>query len=281
MSRLGAGNVLPAEAHMAAGDKLQEAIGSLALQHAGDGGAWDLTEDVLGKKPREQKEKTIFKEINTEANPVNSSTLGDDDDIDDDELDRMLDSDPELERIRREKLAEMKSQFDSRLELKAKGHGEYREIVQDEFLPEVTKTQKCLVHFYHKDFEKCKIIDHHLKILAPQYMECKFLCMNAEKCPFFVEKLQIQILPTIVCFIDGVVVDKVIGFEGLGKNLPEEKISEFPTRDLARRLGEAKDSVITYVAPPSEKELEDFGLSRKAGRSIRSSTLTNHLDDEE
>jgi thioredoxin-like negative regulator of GroEL len=220
----------------------------------------------------------------------------------------MLDSDPELERIRRAKLAEMKAQFDSRLELKAKGHGELREIVQDEFLPEVTKTRKCLVHFFHKDFEKCKIIDHHLKILAPQYMECKFLCMNAEKCPFFVEKLQVQILPTIICFFDGVVVDKVIGFEGLGKNLPEDRIDEFPTRDLARRLGEgessifpiskplspseklfyflpyflpAKDSVITYVAPPSEKELEDFGLSRNGGRSIRQSTLSNHLDDDE
>jgi hypothetical protein len=90
---------------MAASDKLQEAIGSLALQvsfviiiilireqlsltlyfthmyyiplqHAGDGGCWDVSEDVLGKKPKEQKETTIFREFNTEANPVNSCTLG-------------------------------------------------------------------------------------------------------------------------------------------------------------------------------------------------------------
>lgn len=260
---------------------MQEAIGSLALQHAGDGGAWDLTEDVLGKRPsgRGQKSETIFNRVNTVANPINKTSL-DDDEIDDDELDRMLDSDPELERIRREKLAEMKSQFDSRLELKAKGHGEYREIVQDEFLPEVTKTHKCLLHFYHRDFETCKIMDHHLKKLAPQYMECKFLYINAEKSPFFVEKLGVQVLPTIVCFIDGMVVDKVIGFEGLGKDLPDDKKNEFQTRDLARRLGEGEQPVITYVAPPSERELEEHGLSRKSGRSIRASKLTHNLDDE-
>ncbi len=61
---------------MAASDKLQEAIGSLALQHAGDGGCWDVSEDVLGKKPKEQQETKIFREFNKEANPVNSCTLG-------------------------------------------------------------------------------------------------------------------------------------------------------------------------------------------------------------
>jgi len=259
---MGAGNVLPPEAHMAAGDKMSEAIGQLAIQHAGDGGAWDLAEDVLGKKPSTSKdsEESIFKKTeNRVANPVNQTSI-EDDDLDDDELDRMLDDDPELNRIRMAKLAEMKSQADARLELKAKGHGEYREIVQDEFLPEVTKTEKCLLHFYHRDFEKCKIIDHHLKILAPQYMECKFLTINAEKAPFFVEKLGVRVLPTIVCFINGIVVDKVIGFEGLGKDLPDDRVNEFPTRDLARRLGEGEQPVITYVAPPSEKELEDYGM---------------------
>ena len=31
---------------------------------------------------------------------------------------------------------------------------QYREIVQDEFLPEVTSSIKVIVHFYHKDFQR-------------------------------------------------------------------------------------------------------------------------------
>lgn len=31
---------------------------------------------------------------------------------------------------------------------------QYRDIVQDEFLPEVTSSEKVIVHFYHKDFAR-------------------------------------------------------------------------------------------------------------------------------
>lgn len=31
---------------------------------------------------------------------------------------------------------------------------QYREIMQDEFLPEVTSSEKVVVHFYHKDFQR-------------------------------------------------------------------------------------------------------------------------------
>lgn len=31
---------------------------------------------------------------------------------------------------------------------------QYREIMQDEFLPEVTSSEKVIVHFYHKDFQR-------------------------------------------------------------------------------------------------------------------------------
>jgi hypothetical protein len=34
-----------------------------------------------------------------------------------------------------------------------------REITQDEFLPEVTSSKKVICHFYHNDFQRCKIMD--------------------------------------------------------------------------------------------------------------------------
>ena len=77
------------------------------------------------------------------------------------------------------------------LENKAKGHGQYTEILESEFLPNVTQSKFCVVHFYHPDFERCKIVDHHLKIISAQHPEAKFMTMNAEKAPFFVQKLQV------------------------------------------------------------------------------------------
>jgi thioredoxin-like negative regulator of GroEL len=42
--------------------------------------------------------------------------------------------------------------------------------------------------------------------------------INAEKCPFFVEKLKIKVLPTIIYFIDGKSVHTVTGFDEFGGN---------------------------------------------------------------
>jgi thioredoxin-like negative regulator of GroEL len=56
---------------------------------------------------------------------------------------------------------------------------------------------------------------HHLKLLSQQFPQTQFLNINAQKAPFFVEKLAIRTLPTICIFIDGVMKDKILGFEGL------------------------------------------------------------------
>mmetsp|Transcript_14476 Transcript_14476/g.12280 ORF Transcript_14476/g.12280 Transcript_14476/m.12280 type:complete len:155 (+) Transcript_14476:139-603(+) len=108
--------------------------------------------------------------------------------------------------------------------------GEYTEIVESEFLPYVTKAKFSAVHFYHMDFERCKIIDMHLAKIAPEHKECKFLKLNADKAPFFIQKLGIKVLPTICLFKDGVLMDQVIGFQDLGNK------DDFKTIDLVRRL---------------------------------------------
>jgi len=50
--------------------------------------------------------------------------------------------------------------------------------------------------------------------------------MDAEKAPFFVEKLKVQTLPCAVVFNDGVAKGKQLGFDGLGGD-------EFETIHLA------------------------------------------------
>ena len=67
-------------------------------------------------------------------------------------------------------------------------------------------------------------------MIAREHPEAKFIFLNAEFSPFFVAKLQIQVLPTLVCFVDGIAIDRVVGFEELGNK------DDFPTMALTRRL---------------------------------------------
>lgn len=139
----------------------------------------------------------------------------DDDSFDDDEF---L-SDPTLDELHGKRLAEMKRVVaEKRAEAEAKkkiSDGDYREIVQDEFLPTVTSLEKVAVHFYHTEFEKCAIMDQVLREIAIVHKEVKFVKINAEKTPFFVRKLLIKVLPSVVFFQDGVACDRLVGFQGL------------------------------------------------------------------
>ena len=55
--------------------------------------------------------------------------------------------------------------------------------------------------------------------------------MNVENAPFLVTKLKVQLLPCVLAFVDGVSVDRIVGFEGLGYTQ-----DTFTTQDLEARL---------------------------------------------
>jgi thioredoxin-like negative regulator of GroEL len=126
--------------------------------------------------------------------------------------------------------------------------------VEAEFLNYVTKLKRTVVHFFHKDFQRCKIMEMHLKILCQQFPQTQFLCMNAEKSLFFVNKLSIRSLPTLCIFIDGVLKDKMLGFEGLSGD-------EFLTWELAAKLSQSG-----VIENPKEK-IKDKTLLK--GQRIR------------
>ena len=77
-------------------------------------------------------------------------------------------------------------------------------------------------------------MDLHLREIAKKHLETRFVSINAEKAPFFITKLQLQVLPTVVLFTDGVALDRIVGFEELGGE------DEFDTLTLTRRLVRAK-----------------------------------------
>jgi len=187
--------------------------------------------------------------------------------------------DAELKVIREKRMAQLKAQHQEKAENLSKGHGQYREISQDEFLPEVTGSRHVLVHFYHKDFMRCKIMDKHLAILAPAHVEAKFLKINAEKAPFFVGKLQVKILPTIIYFKESIAEERVQGFEGLTKGMAKGAEDEFPTSVLATKL--ARLGAIEYTAPPTLEELRKFQLKKTMGAIRAGGGGTCLYDDDE
>ena len=117
--------------------------------------------------------------------------------------------------IKEARMAELKADYEEKQTNKTLGHGTYTEIVESEFLPLVTKTKYVVVAFFHKDFQRCKIIDMHLFNICRDHEECRFVRLDAERAPFFINKLGVQMLPTLVLFVDGVPKERTV-FEGNG-----------------------------------------------------------------
>lgn len=69
--------------------------------------------------------------------------------------------------------------------------------------------------------------------IARKHFKTRFVKIDVDNTPFLVEKMKIQILPCVVCFVDGVSTDRLIGFQDLGNN------DNFSTDMLEKRLATA------------------------------------------
>jgi len=137
-----------------------------------------------------------------------------------------------LEALRARRRKQMKDAQERKQKYQQNGHGEYSHILEEDFLKTVTSSYRAVVHFYHREFERCKIIDMHINKCAKKFFGTKFVYMDAEKAPFFVEKLGIRTLPCVVVFVDGVAKGRQVGFDGLGGD-------DFTTAQLAWVFKEA------------------------------------------
>ncbi|KAK3103390.1 hypothetical protein FSP39_018894 [Pinctada imbricata] len=143
--------------------------------------------------------------------------------------------------------------------MKEKQHGLYTEIeIEKGFLDLTTQEERCIIHFYHPDFRRCAIMDTHLQKLTKKYFETKFAKISVEKAKYFVEKLKIRILPAVICFKNGIVVDRIVGFEELGNT------DSFQTEILERRLGKSGVIDVPDVRPPNKTV---FGFTSKTDDS--------------
>ncbi|KAF1915369.1 thioredoxin-like protein [Ampelomyces quisqualis] len=172
-----------------------------------------------------------------------------DNDSDEDALIASLEDDSELDAFREQRLQQLHAEFDRARRLKANEHGTYTEIRDEKALMDITTgTKLCVVHFFKPDFNRCRIMDTHLESLAQSHYEARILKINVDNCPFLVTKLGIQVLPCVLAFIDGVGVDRIVGFEGLGRS-PDN----FATRDLEARLIRAEVFARNKVTDEDER----------------------------
>ena len=54
----------------------------------------------------------------------------------------------------------LQREAEKRAAMSTKGHGSYEEASEGEFLPAVTGSSHCVVHFYHNEFERCRCVSH-------------------------------------------------------------------------------------------------------------------------
>ncbi|CAK4090262.1 unnamed protein product [Aphanomyces euteiches] len=262
----GGSGLFGAEDHVEASERMGHAMEELKIREEHD--AQQRRQAQLAQEKKRAVEldalvnqhiKDTIRSEHYEPSALQPPKHASEDDDDDEFLDE-LDQDPDFMRLREMRLKQLQDQYKIKQENLAKGHGEYREIVQDEFLKEVTSSPRVIVHFYHRDFERCKITDMHLAKIAKRHIECKVLKIDAEKAPFFVSKLVVRVLPTIILFEEGVAnSNRIIGFEGLTDGVRAGAEDEFPTGNLARRLAKigAIDSADDDDDPSPSRQLND------------------------
>ncbi|RUP42659.1 thioredoxin-like protein [Jimgerdemannia flammicorona] len=148
----------------------------------------------------------------------NTQTAADHEDLDDEALFEELEKEDDSETafFREQRLEELKAEVTRRTQMRENEHGVYSEVMKEKTLMELTTTtERIVVHFFHKDFRRCDIMDKHLNELARTHFQTKFCKINVENAKFLVEKLKVQILPCVIAFINAIAVDRydIIFFE--------------------------------------------------------------------
>ncbi|KAL4926107.1 thioredoxin-like protein [Aspergillus undulatus] len=148
-----------------------------------------------------------------------------------------------------------------------------------------TQTQRCVIHFAHPDFAKCDTMDEHIRALAARHQDVRFARVDVRETPFVVEKLKIRVLPCVIGFSDGVAVERVLGFEGLGIG-GGDGLEGFSTATLEKRLLGA--GVLSQTKFHADEDEGSDGQSddeeddvRKGRRGIRSGNLRANKGDDD
>ncbi|GAA5972237.1 hypothetical protein JCM11641_002368 [Rhodosporidiobolus odoratus] len=132
------------------------------------------------------------------------------------ELEQELDNDFDLGGFREKRMMELKAQMETAQRVRESDYGKYTEFkVEKDLITTTAKANRSVVHFFHRDFRRCKIMHAHLEKLAVKYPDTLFVKADVANVPFLVTKLDIKVLPCVVGFANGVSRMKLVGFDEL------------------------------------------------------------------
>lgn len=167
--------------------------------------------------------------------------------------------DPSFNNLRERRLQQLHSEFQRTKAHRTLGHGTYDTITHEPektILDITTSTKHCVVHFFRADFHRCRIMHGHLSALAERHLEARFVCVDVDHVPFLVEKLKIRMLPCVIAFVDGKSIDRLIGFEGIGRGG-----DSFRTQELEVRL--VSSGVLERIKMKKHDQPHDSGGQRR------------------
>ena len=186
-------------------------------------------------------------------------------------LENEYETDPAIAHLREARIQQLSTDLSRARVLRNEGYGVYAELKDEKQAMDVTTShKKCVLHFFKSDFNRCRIMDQHLKQLAEQHLEARVCRINVENAPFLVTKLNVKVLPCVIAFVDGVSVDRIVGFEGLG--IGQDSFETLDLEQGLRRSGVLDDSF---------SSLDGLGTSRDAKHNWANSNAQITEDDDD
>ncbi|KAH8830452.1 thioredoxin-like protein [Flagelloscypha sp. PMI_526] len=199
-------------------------------------------------------------ESNKSANTQHSSDELEDEDAIFAELEEEIENDGSYY-MREKGLERMRNEMGALQTKRDLGHGKLSELTDEKEIIRITaRNPRCLVHFFHNKFQRCAIMDKHLSKLAPKYFDTLFLRVFVENVPWLVERLGIKILPCVICFVDGIAKERLVGFEELGNE------DGFETATLELRLSMTGKSFSSHKSLKSVDTIFSGVIKKAQGR---------------
>ena len=134
---------------------------------------------------------------------------------------------------------ELQNEFNLQKEGLEHNHGRLLEIEEAVFLDSIRQSELVVCHFFHPEFNTCKVLDDILEKLASIHLKVRFIKINALGAGFFVNKLKIRTLPTLCVFDNGILKKKFLGFDEFGGDKPSAELLQ---------IALAKTGIINYVS---------------------------------
>ncbi|EPY51496.1 queuine tRNA-ribosyltransferase [Schizosaccharomyces cryophilus OY26] len=177
------------------------------------------------------------------------------------ELDEIDDS-----AYRENRMQSLKEEFERVSAAKEKGHMQYLTVESErEVMDLTTSSKRVVIHFFHPDFRRCKIMDSHLEKISKSHWETKFIRIEAANAPFLALKLGLKVLPVVLCYVDASLVSKLVGFADLGNNDDfDTPVLEFwllkwaAIEKIKENIPQGKKSIMGFKDTKNESEDSDL-----------------------